>query len=205
MEDSETDAMINKTRLLEIEGKEWEVRCVAYLDPESFVPVECSFSSHEENPIEESFMMTKSSGVWLCNEKVNAEPGFCTELVYRLAKHMDIQIYQSSTETEIRDATEIASEIKSYLVSATQECISTGTLEKDCGYNSTMLETRSGFIWNEHKYYIGVGLIMLFVAVFFGLLTMKMLRKRRQGGESRDISSEDSLLTSNRACKVVHA
>ena len=78
--------MINKTRLLEIEGKEWEVRCVAFLDPESFVPVECSFSSHEENPIEESFMMTKSSGVWLCNEKVNAEPGFCTELVYRLAK-----------------------------------------------------------------------------------------------------------------------
>ena len=89
---------------------------------------------------------------------------------------MDIQIYQSSTETEIRDATEIASEIKSYLVSATQECISTGKLERDCGYNSTMLETRSGFIWNEHKYYIGVGLIMLFVAVFFGLLTMKMLR-----------------------------
>ena len=98
---------------------------------------------------------------------------------------MNIPIYQNSTvENKIRETTEIAKDIRSFLESATQttneitneqECIVAGENEQ-CVYKSKMLKTRSDLNWEEHKYFIGVGLIMLFVAVVVGLLTMKLLR-----------------------------
>ena len=98
---------------------------------------------------------------------------------------MNIPIYQNSTEeNKIRETTEIAKDIRSFLESATQtmneitneqECIVAGENEQ-CVYKFKMLKTRSDLNWEEHKYFIGVGLIMLFVAVVVGLLTIKLLK-----------------------------
>lgn len=207
-------SLFDEAKLLEVEAKAWKVECKTSLEPSDATAIACSFESVEPNPIYETFMMLKRSDLLFCNEKSNAEQGFCNELPYRLAKHCDIPIYRnSSRQGEVRELTEITEDIRSFVISETQifndetnasECIVSGS-DQNCVYTSKMLKTRGGFNWEEHKYFIGVGLIMLFVAGFFCLLAFKLVKKRRRGGETPDINSEDSLLASNRANAVVQA
>ena len=79
-------SLFDEAKLQEIEEKAWEVKCNTYLDPREMTVIDCTFTSLEPNPINESFMMLKQSDLLYCNEKANAEQGFCNELPYRFAK-----------------------------------------------------------------------------------------------------------------------
>ncbi|CAG5080345.1 Oidioi.mRNA.OKI2018_I69.PAR.g9547.t1.cds [Oikopleura dioica] len=176
---------------LAIEQREWTVECTS--STSGFVLVDCFFKSIEKDPIEETFFFSSNNMV-MCGENADAgEPviDYCNNLAYRLATHVDIPIRQGENA---RDIIDIAKDISSFLMSETienNECIT------DCSYKSRLLKRRAeSFSWEKHKYFIGLGVIVLFAMLLIGLLVKKLLRKRSREITRDNVNSsqDDSLL-----------